>query len=74
MKKVALIYSANLSNPTGASAIIRNFADSKAIFTKNGIQLSIYAPDMQNQEVKISVQKEGEKGFYSKSAEIISNY
>ena len=74
MKKVALIYSANLSNPTGASAIIRNFADSKAIFTKNGIQLSIYAPDMQKQEVKISVQKEGKKGFYSKCAEIISNY
>ena len=74
MKKVALIYSANLSNPTGASAIIRNFADSKAIFTKNGIQLSIYAPDMQNQDVKISVQKEGKKGFYSKCAVIISNY
>ena len=32
MKKVALIFSANLSNPTGSSAIIRNFADSKAIF------------------------------------------
>ncbi len=74
MKKVALIYSANLSNPTGASAIVRNFADSKAIFTKNGIQLSIYAPDMQNQEEKISVQKEGKKGFYSKCAEMISGY
>ena len=74
MKKVALIFSANLSNPTGSSAIVRNFADSKAIFKKNGIQLSIYAPDMQNQEVKISVQKEGKKGFYSKCAEIISNY
>lgn len=74
MKKVALIYSANLSNPTGASAIIRNFSDSRAILNKNGIELSIHAPDMQNQETKISVQKEGEKGFYSKSAVIISNF
>ena len=74
MKKVALIYSANLSNPTGASAIVRNFADSKAIFTKNEIELSIHAPDMQNQGGKISVQKEGKKGFYSKCAEMISGY
>ncbi|MGF1555118.1 glycosyltransferase family 4 protein [Paucihalobacter sp.] len=74
MKKVALIYSANLSNPTGASAIIRNFADSKAIFTKNGIQLTIHAPDVQSQDMKISVQKEEKKGFYSKSAEMISSY
>lgn len=74
MKKVALIYSANLSNPTGASAIIRNFADSKSIFTKNGIQLSIHAPDLHTQDLKIGVQKEGKKGFYSKSAQMISKY
>lgn len=74
MKKVALIYSANLSNPTGASAIIRNFSDSKAIFTKNGIDLSIHAPDMQNPDEKISVQKEGKKGFYSRCAEMVSGY
>ncbi|MDC1379743.1 glycosyltransferase family 4 protein [Algibacter sp.] len=74
MKKVALMFSANLSNPTGSSAIIRNFVESKAIFRKNEIDLSIYAPDLENQEEKITVQKESDKGFYKKSAKIISNY
>lgn len=74
MKKVALIYSANLSNPTGASAIIRNFADSRAIFKENGIELSIYAPDVLNQDEKISVQKETKKGFYGRSAVMVSSF
>lgn len=74
MKKVALIFSANLSNPTGSSAIIRNFADSRGIFKKNGVELSIYSPDLKNEEVEISVKKESEKGFYRKSAIIVSNY
>ena len=74
MKKVALMFSANLSNPTGSSAIIRNFVESKAIFIKNEIDLSIYAPDLENQEEKIAVLKESDKGFYKKSTKIISNY
>lgn len=74
MKKVALIFSANLSNPTGSSAIVRNFADSRAIFKKNGVELSVYSPDFQNEAVEISVKKESEKGFYRKSAIMVSNY
>ena len=74
MKKVALIFSANLSNPTGSSAIIRNFADSRAIFKKKGVELSIYSPDFENEEVEISVKKESEKGIYRKTAILVSNY
>ncbi|MGB3608048.1 MAG: glycosyltransferase family 4 protein [Psychroserpens sp.] len=74
MKKVALLFSANLSNPTGSSAIIRNFADSKAIFERNGIDLKISAPDSQHQETEISVKKEEDTGFYRKTAILVSNY
>jgi glycosyltransferase involved in cell wall biosynthesis len=74
MKKVALVFSANLSNPTGSSAIVRNFADSRAIFKKNEVELSVYAPDSDNEAVEITVKKESEKGFYRKSAIMVSNY
>lgn len=74
MKKVALIFSANLSNPTGSSAIIRNFADSRAIFKNKEVELSVYAPDLRNEEVEITVKKESEKGVYRKSAIMVSNY
>jgi hypothetical protein len=74
MKKVALVFSANLSSPNGSCAIIRNFAASKEIFKKNGVQLSIYAPDMQNPEAEITVKEESEKGFLRKSAILVSKF
>ena len=43
MKKVALIYSKNISDLTGVSAVMRSFAENKDLFKKNGIELSVYS-------------------------------
>jgi glycosyltransferase involved in cell wall biosynthesis len=74
MKKVALIFSANISSPNGSCAIIRNFAASKAIFERNGIELSVIAPDVPNQNATISVKEESEKGLYRKIAILVSKF
>ena len=45
MKKVVLLYSKNLTDPTGASAVIRILNDNIPLFQQNNIHLSVYSRD-----------------------------
>lgn len=46
MKKVALLYSKNMTDPTGASSVIRTFNENISLFHQNNIDLSVYSRDM----------------------------
>ena len=45
MKKIALIFSTKLTNPNGASAVMRSLYNNKGSFQRNGIELNLYSPD-----------------------------
>ncbi len=46
MNKVSLIYSKNLSDQTGASAVMRTLNDSKPLFRNYDIDLNVYSREM----------------------------
>ena len=46
MNKVSLIYSKNLSDQTGASAVMRTLNDSKPLFRDDDIDLNVYSREM----------------------------
>jgi glycosyltransferase involved in cell wall biosynthesis len=74
MNKVALVFGSRIDAPTGASAIVRNFCNSKELFRNQGIELSVYSPDTFNTSIEIAVQKDIDIGFYKRCSRLIKKY